>query len=95
MSAAAARPQAGGEALPLVQRLVSVLWPSFLVAGLGTVGLFTAFDPREIGQCLGREVDRLGAYTVGFFVLWALTALSSALTCYFRRPCHTPRETED
>ncbi len=95
MSAAATRPHTGDEALPLVQRLVSVLWPSFLVAGLGTVVLFTALDPREIGQCLGHQVDRLGAYTVGFFALWALTALSSALTCYFRRPCHTPRETED
>jgi len=91
MSASTTRPREVGEALPLVQRLASVLWPSFLLAGLGTVGLFTAFDPREVGACLGREVDRLGAYTVGFFLLWALTASSSALTCYFRRPC-TPAQ---
>lgn len=90
MSAQAARPHEPGAALPLVQRLASVLWPSFLLAGLGTVGLFTAFDPQEVGECLGRPMDRLGAYTVGFFLLWGLTAASSALTCYFRHPCPPP-----
>lgn len=90
MSARTASPREPGAALPPVQRLASVLWPSFLLASVGTVGLFTAFDPQEVGECLGRPMDRLGAYTVGFFLLWGLTAASSALTCYFRHPSPPP-----
>jgi hypothetical protein len=79
--------------IPNVQRAVSVLWPSFLMAGAATVVLFTAFDPLELSLCLGAEgIDRVGAYTVGFFMLWLLTVSSSILTLYFQRPCHTPVE---
>ena len=79
--------------IPVIQRFVSVLWPSFLMAGAATVVLFTAFDPLEIGHCLGADsIDRVGVYTVGFFLLWLLTVSSSLLTLYFQRPCHTPVE---
>ncbi len=74
-----------------IQQLVSVFWPSFLLSGVATIVCFTVFDPQEIGACLGvLEVDRLGAYTVGFFLFWLLTLASSALTLYFQRPVHTP-----
>jgi hypothetical protein len=73
---------------PLVQRMVAVLWPSFLAAGVATVLFFTAFDPQELALALGVEsVERLEAYSIGFFLFWLLTASSSALTCYFQRPC--------
>lgn len=80
--------------IPTIQRVVAVLWPSFLTAGLATVLFFTAFDPREISLCMGYEqpVSRLGAYTIGFFLFWLLTASTCALTCYFQRPCHSPPE---
>ena len=78
---------------PTLQRLIAVLWPSFLTAGVATVLVFTAFDPQELAQSkgYGESVSRVGAYSVGFFLLWLLTLASSALTCYFQRPCHPPR----
>lgn len=77
-----------GPAIPRIQQVVAVLWPGFLVAGAATILVFTAFDPVEIAGCIGGpEVTRLGAYTIGFFVFWFATSLSSLLTCYFQRPC--------
>ena len=80
--------------LPTIQKIIAILWPSFLTAGVATVLFFTAFDPREIALCMGKTVKgdiRLGAYTIGFFLFWILTSTSCALTCYFRKPCHKPK----
>ena len=72
------------------QKIIAVLWPSFLTAGLATALFFTAFDPQELlRQTRFADVSRLGAYSVGFFLFWLLTASSCILTCYFRRPCET------
>lgn len=74
--------------LPTVQRIVSVLWPSFLTAGAATILFFTVFDPEQLSLIAGGpEITRTGGYSIGFFLFWILTASSSALTCYFRRPC--------
>ncbi|HHJ12143.1 MAG TPA: hypothetical protein ENK00_03085 [Chromatiales bacterium] len=73
--------------LPAIQQVVSVLWPSFLTAGIATIVTFTVFDPLQIAQCMGEPgLTRLGAYSTGFFVFWLFAAASSGLTCYFRRP---------
>jgi len=73
---------------PTIQKLIAVLWPSFLTAGLATILFFTAFDPVLIVQVSGYgDISRLGGYTIGFFMFWLLTAGSCALTCYFQRPC--------
>ncbi len=74
--------------IPLIQRVIAVLWPSFLVAGLATVLFFVAFDPLDLAHLLGRsEASRIGVYTIGFFLFWLLTAGACLLTCYFQRPC--------
>ena len=75
------------------QRVIAILWPSFLMAGVATVLVFTAFDPQDLALSMGYDapVNRLGAYTIGFFLLWLLTLSSSMLTCYFQQPCHTLR----
>ncbi|HED16020.1 MAG TPA: hypothetical protein ENI64_04260 [Gammaproteobacteria bacterium] len=74
--------------IPIVQQVISVLWPSFLTAGIATIFTFTFFDPQEIVLCTGHEaqINRLGIYSLGFFLFWVLTSSSCALTCYFRRP---------
>lgn len=75
---------------PMIQKLIAVLWPSFLTAGLATILFFVAFDPQLIVAVSGYgEISRLGGYTIGFFLFWLLTAGSCALTCYFQRPCET------
>lgn len=78
-------------AIPTIQRVISVLWPSFLIAGVATIMCFTVFDPAEIAACLGIDhIDRSGAYTVGFFLFWLMNVASSLLTVYFLRPTPAP-----
>jgi len=83
--------------LPILQKTIAVLWPSFLVAGVATVVFFTVFDPQDLGP-FGNEpvMSRLGAYTIGFFLFWTLMALSSVLTIYFLSPpnSNVPRDSE-
>jgi len=76
--------------IPTIQKVIAVLWPSFLTAGVATILFFTAFDP-QLMMALGgfEQVSRLGGYTIGFFLFWLLTASTCVLTCYFQRPCNT------
>lgn len=73
----------------MLQKVIVVLWPSFIMAGIATVVFFTAFDPVELlgVQDVSFGTVRLRAYTVGFFLFWLLTAGSSLLTCFFQKPC--------
>lgn len=74
--------------IPPIQRLISILWPSFLTSGAATILFFTAFDPQHLLLDTDfADMSRLGAYSAGFFIFWLLTTLTSALTCYFQRPC--------
>ena len=63
-----------------------ILWPSFLVGGVGEVLFFTVFDPKQL-YLFGEPVSlsRLAVYSIGFFLCWAFAASSRALTCYLRR----------
>jgi hypothetical protein len=68
----------------MLQRLSCILWPSFLAAGVGEMLLFALMDPVEIlGDTQG--LSRTAAYSVTFFVIWALMAFSSALTWVLQR----------
>ena len=60
-----------------------ILWSSFIVAAMAEAVFFTAFDPQEL-VVLGEPVTltRTAVYSIGFFAFWAVTAASSALTCY-------------
>lgn len=62
-----------------------ILWPSFIAAGMGVGILFSLIDPSELivfGHPL--HVDMLAAYSLGFFMLWAICAASSALSCFLQ-----------
>lgn len=75
--------------IPTVQKVIAILWPSFLTASVATILFFTAFDPQLLMALDGYEpVSSLGGYTIGFFLFWFLTAGTCVLTCYFQRPCH-------
>ena len=79
------------QSIPTVQKIIAVLWPSFLTAGVATILFFTAFDPWELSSDADLEdSSRLGIYTGGFFLFWLLTATTSLLTVYFQRPCPNP-----
>jgi len=73
--------------VPILQSIISVLWPSFLVASVGTVVFFVLFNPIELAGLLGfPELSPLAGYTAGFFGFWLLTSISSSLTNHFRKP---------
>jgi hypothetical protein len=73
--------------LPKMQKVIAVLWPSFIMAGVATVLFFAAFDPAGLlRDTRFADASRLAAYTVSFFLFWLLTASSCLLTCYFQRP---------
>ena len=69
-----------------MKRAIWILWPSFIVGGIGEVLFFTVFDTQEL-YLFGEPstLSRMGVYTIGFFLCWAFAAASSALTCYLRR----------
>jgi hypothetical protein len=65
----------------LQQRLMWILWPAFLVAGVLEVLVFAMVDPQDV-HWFGQPLDwsRQAVYTAAFFVFWAMTMVSSALT---------------
>lgn len=69
-----------------MKRAIQILWPSFIVGGIGEVLFFTVFDPREL-YLFGEptSLSRLAVYSIGFFLCWAFAASSSAFTCYLQR----------
>jgi len=70
----------------LAQRLMWVIWPSFLVAAIAEALFFTVFDPFDL-HFFGAELDlsRQAVYTMGFFGFWGLGIASSALTVFLER----------
>jgi len=69
-----------------MRRLIWILWPSFLVAGMAEAVFFTFFDPGELivfGETLA--AGRMAVYSLGFFLFWLISATSSALTCLLQQ----------
>jgi hypothetical protein len=78
----------------LARRLMWVLWPAFLVAGVAELVFFSVFDPFDLhffGAPL--EMSRQAIYTMGFFGFWALGIASSALTLFLERSPNTILDT--
>ena len=69
-----------------MKRVIYILWPSFIVGGIGEVLFFTVFDPQEL-YLFGdpSSLSRLAVYSIGFFLCWAFAAASSAFTCFLQR----------
>ncbi len=68
------------------QRIIWILWPSFIVAGVAEAVFFTLFDPSDLaifGESL--ELSRMAVYSLGFFLFWLFAAASSAFTCFLQR----------
>jgi len=72
-------------AIPLIQRVVAILWPSFIMAGIATILFTTAFDPAVIFA--DYDISRLGLYTICFFLFWVFGAATASATCFFLKPC--------
>ncbi len=68
------------------RKLIWVLWPSFIVAGIAEMLFFTLIDPQEL-YLFGEVVhfSRIATYSIGFFGFWVICAASSLTTCFFQR----------
>ncbi len=71
----------------LKQRLMWIVWPAFLLAGVMEILVFAMVDPHDLhwfGQAL--ELPRQAVYTLAFFAFWIITAASSTLTILLAMP---------
>lgn len=74
------------QASDLMQRVMWVLWPAFLVAGIAEGIVFTVIDPHDVHLWDDTvELSRTAIYTLGFFFFWAITTASSALTVFLAK----------
>jgi hypothetical protein len=83
-------PLTGDEKNMLAKRLMWIVWPAFLVAGLMEMLVFAMVDPQDLhwfGHPLA--MSREGVYTLAFFAFWILAMISSALTALLAM---SPRE---
>jgi hypothetical protein len=70
--------------IPPTQQAIAVLWPSFLIAIVATGVFFSAFNPKDLVPFnLDIDISPLAAYSIGFFIFWMLTIISSLGTLYF------------
>ena len=70
----------------LLTRLMWIIWPAFLVAGIAETVFFALFDPFDLHLYLApHDVSREAIYTVGFLGFWAIGIASSALTVLLGR----------
>ena len=65
----------------LSQRMMWIVWPAFLMAGVLEVLVFALIDPQDL-RWFGAPLvlSRQGVYSVAFFVFWGITMVSSGLT---------------
>ena len=76
------------ELSPRARRIGTAVWASFLAACAGTMFFFAFIAPDELmGDDFAASMfDHLGVYTLGFFGLWLMALLASALTLYMSQP---------
>ena len=61
--------------------LMSILWPSFIMACLSSVVMFVLVNPDAlILQANSAELSNGFIYSITFFIFWLLGAMTSALT---------------
>lgn len=63
------------------QRMMWIVWPAFLLAGLLEILVFAMVDPEDMrwaGQPIA--LSRQTVYSLSFFVFWIVVAASNALT---------------
>ncbi|WP_312564540.1 hypothetical protein [Comamonas sp.] len=63
------------------RRLMWIVWPAFLAAGVMEMLVFAAFDPHDmlwLGK--GIELSRTAIYTLAFFAFWAVFVAAGYLT---------------
>ncbi len=64
------------------RRVMAILWPSFLMAGVLEMLVFAMVDPGNL-RWFGAapvELSASAVYSLAFFVFWGVMAIASGLT---------------
>jgi len=80
----------------VASRLILILWPSFLCAGVAEIAFFTLINPQELylfGQPVRYSV--ITTYSLGFLFFWSLCTLTSAVTLFFARTSAQVNHSDD
>ena len=66
-------------------QVMTILWLSFVMAGIATGVFFSIVDPLTLQPCVSNlpDISRTAAYSVGFLLFWLLTASSCLLSHMF------------
>jgi len=69
-------------------RMMAILWPSFLMAGVLEALVFSVVDPQALRWFGSQDVSLspAGLYTLAFFVFWAVISTAGALTDLLEHP---------
>lgn len=64
------------------ERVMAVLWPAFLMAGVMETLVFAFVDPTQLHLFGGERLDwsPTAVYTVSFFLFWGVIAAAASLT---------------
>jgi hypothetical protein len=74
--------------LPFSRRVLMLLWPAFLVAGVQEALVFVVVDPGSLHWFGVTPIDWpvQAIYTVTFLIFWASTASAGALSLLLTDP---------
>jgi hypothetical protein len=69
------------------ERVLSVLWPAFVMAGVLEALVFAVVDPTTLTWFGGEPIEwsRQAVYTVSFFLFWLVISGATALTAMLTR----------
>jgi hypothetical protein len=73
-------------------RIMTVLWPAFLMAGVLEMLVFAVVDPRQLHGFGFDSADwPAGAvYTLAFLLFWGIIAVAAAVTVWLCRGATAP-----
>jgi hypothetical protein len=80
------------EPIGRAERVLTVLWPAFVMAGVLEAMVFAVVDPQSLSWFGGAPLGltRQAVYTVTFFIFWGAIASASTITALLLRPAGPP-----
>ena len=77
---------------PPSQRVLLILWPAFVMAGVLEMLVFAVVDPEHLQRFDGAPLHwaREAVYSVTFLIFWGVIAAASVVTRWLERPVRHP-----
>lgn len=69
-----------------MKRVIWVMWPAFLMAGMIEALVFAFVDPQDLQFVSAMHWSRNATYSIAFLAIWAAVSVSSALTLLLSSP---------